>query len=138
MEQKYELQQNSSGKLILNPARANGVVVLQDVSSRCFASVDNPNDYKLICIWGAQQGILGRSSFTAAHTYRYTSLRMLSYGLDLMSIHSDGQSGNAAQSSKCATGLGRKTSQHSELVTYLAYIIYAPLRLSGPIITFKK
>jgi hypothetical protein len=82
-------------------------------------------------------GLLGASSFTAVHTFRYTALRMLSYGLDI--ARPSTAAGVGSVHPQLATTNTRAAPLGFTLLAlkrYLAYCMYSPLRVSGPIITF--
>jgi len=84
-----------------------------------------------------RRGLLGSSSFTAVQTFRYTALRMLSYGLD---IAPGGVGSVHAQPATMYTPTRARARPLDftmlALKRYLAYCVYSPLRVSGPIITF--
>ena len=65
------------------------------------------------------QGVLGSTSFTANRAFRYMTIRLLSYVLD------------TATSPKRGRLL-------DDLELFAAYVTYAPLYLSGPVMTFSQ
>ena len=67
------------------------------------------------------EGLLAATSFTANRTFRYLALRCVSYHLD--------------DANKPTAG-GVATSLLDELELFLAYVLYAPLYLCGPVMTF--
>ena len=67
------------------------------------------------------QGVLGATSFTANRAFRYMAVRLLSYVLDT------------------ASSPGAKPGRLlDDLQLFTAYVTYAPLYLSGPVMTFTQ
>ena len=67
------------------------------------------------------QGILGSTSFTANRAFRYMAIRLLSYVLDTSSSPS-----------------AKRGRLLDDLELFVAYATYAPLYLSGPVMTFAQ
>jgi D-alanyl-lipoteichoic acid acyltransferase DltB (MBOAT superfamily) len=93
-------------------------IVLANAAERFRLPFTNPFEH-------LPRGMLGRSSFSGVHTFRYSALRMLSYGLD-----------RSPAARAAAEGGGRSDARPNALAQYLAYVTYSPLRISGPIVTF--
>jgi acyl-CoA synthetase (AMP-forming)/AMP-acid ligase II len=67
------------------------------------------------------QGVLGSTSFTANRTFRYMAIRLLSYVLDMSSSPS-----------------AKRGRLLEDFELFIAYATYAPLYLSGPVMTFSQ
>jgi hypothetical protein len=85
------------------------------------------------------EGLLAATSFTANRTFRYIAIRCLSYHMDDSEEEAE-QHGGAAAGDATFTAANRRSSGEGwfgELELFLAYVLYAPLYLCGPVMTFK-
>jgi hypothetical protein len=78
------------------------------------------------------EGLLAATSFTANRTFRYIAMRCLSYHVD----DAEAQEEEEATPASSLNDLN-KEGWFGELELFLAYVLYAPLYLCGPVMTFK-